>query len=50
MEEMYGFGPGELNGKPTAATYADEADYAEAEKGYAEIGRASCRERVWRYV
>ncbi|HUK04309.1 MAG TPA: PAS domain S-box protein [Burkholderiales bacterium] len=39
MEEMYGYGPGELNGKPTAVTYAEDADYAEAEKAYALMAR-----------
>ncbi|HXI37178.1 MAG TPA: PAS domain-containing protein, partial [Burkholderiales bacterium] len=32
LEEMYGFAPGEMNGQPTSVTYADYADYAEAEK------------------
>jgi PAS domain S-box-containing protein len=39
MEEMYGFEPGALNGKPTSITYADEADHAAAEKAYAEMSR-----------
>jgi diguanylate cyclase (GGDEF)-like protein/PAS domain S-box-containing protein len=39
MEEMYGFAPGELNGKPTSATYAGEGGYARAEQGYAEMSR-----------
>ena len=46
MEEMYGFAPGELNGKPTAVTYADDADYAEAEKGYAEMARGQAYSHV----
>ena len=39
MEEMYGAGPGELNGKPTSITYAGEGDYALAEQGYKEMAR-----------
>jgi diguanylate cyclase (GGDEF)-like protein/PAS domain S-box-containing protein len=39
MEEMYGFAPGELNGKPTSATYAGEGGYARAEQGHAEMAR-----------
>src|SRR5258706_1297145 len=39
MEEMYGYGPGELSGKPTAVTYADTGDHAAVEKAYAEMGR-----------
>jgi diguanylate cyclase (GGDEF)-like protein/PAS domain S-box-containing protein len=37
MEEMYGYAPGELNGRPTAVTYADEADYARAADSYAHM-------------
>ncbi len=39
MEEMYGAGPGELNGKPTSVTYAGEGDYQLAEQGYREMAR-----------
>src|SRR5688572_31628656 len=39
LEEMYGYAPGELNGKPTTVTYAEERDHAAAEKGYAEMAR-----------
>jgi diguanylate cyclase (GGDEF)-like protein/PAS domain S-box-containing protein len=46
MEEMYGYGPGEMNGKPTAVTYADDADYAEAEKGYAQMARGQAYSHV----
>jgi diguanylate cyclase (GGDEF)-like protein/PAS domain S-box-containing protein len=46
MEEMYGFGPGELNGKPTSVTYADEADHAEAEKAYALMSRGQSHTHV----
>ena len=46
MEEMYGYGPGELNGKPTAITYAGDGDYAEAEKGYAQMARGQAYSHV----
>jgi diguanylate cyclase (GGDEF)-like protein/PAS domain S-box-containing protein len=39
MEEMYGFGHGELNGRPTSVTYVAEGDYARTEQGYAEMAR-----------
>lgn len=46
MEEMYGYGPGELNGKPTSVTYANEADHAEAEKSYALMSRGQAYTHV----
>ena len=46
MEEMYGYGPGGLNGKPTSATYAEDADYAEAEKSYAQMARGQAYTHV----
>ena len=46
MEEMYGYGPGELNGSPTAVTYAEESDYALAERGYAEMARGQSYSHV----
>ncbi len=46
MEEMYGFAPGELNGKPTSVTYAEERDHAAAEKGYAEMARGQAYSHV----
>jgi diguanylate cyclase (GGDEF)-like protein/PAS domain S-box-containing protein len=39
MEEMYGFGHGELNGRPTSITYASEDDRARAEQGSPEMAR-----------
>jgi diguanylate cyclase (GGDEF)-like protein/PAS domain S-box-containing protein len=39
MEEMYGYAPGELNGKPTAITYVDEADHARAQESYARMSQ-----------
>ena len=39
MEQMYGAGPGELNGKPTSVTYAGESDHQLAEQGYKEMAR-----------
>jgi diguanylate cyclase (GGDEF)-like protein/PAS domain S-box-containing protein len=46
MEEMYGFAPGELNGKPTSVTYAGESDYALAEQSYAEMARGQAHTHV----
>ncbi|MGH8765693.1 MAG: PAS domain-containing protein, partial [Burkholderiales bacterium] len=46
MEEMYGFGPGELNGKPTSLTYADQDDYALVNESYAELARGQARNHV----
>ena len=37
MEEMYGYGAGELTGKPTAVTYADDADHTQAGTAYARM-------------
>lgn len=48
MEEMYGFGPGELDGKSTSLTYAEDADYAAAEKAYGELTRGDAHARVVR--
>jgi PAS domain S-box-containing protein len=46
MEEMYGYAPGEMSGKPTAVTYAEDADYAEVEKAYAQMGRGQAHMHV----
>ena len=46
MEEMYGFAPGELNGKPTSVTYAEEGDYRLAGDGYAEMARGQVHTHV----
>ena len=46
MEEMYGFGPGELNGKPASITYAAEGDYALATESYAEMARGQTHTHV----
>jgi diguanylate cyclase (GGDEF)-like protein/PAS domain S-box-containing protein len=46
MEEMYGYAPGEMNGKPTSVTYADSADYAEAEQAYADMSRGQAHTHV----
>jgi len=46
MEEMYGYGPGELNGKPTSITYAEARDHAAAEKSYAEMARGQSYSHV----
>ncbi len=39
MEEMYGAGPGELNGKPASVTYAAEGDFKQVEQGYEAMAR-----------
>jgi len=46
MEEMYGFAPGELNGKPTSVTYAAESDHALATGSYAEMARGQTHTHV----
>ena len=46
MEEMYGFAPGELNGKPTLLIYAAESDHALAEQSYAEMARGQTYTRA----
>ena len=37
MEEMYGVGPGEMNGQSTALTYARDEDFAATERAYREM-------------
>ena len=46
MEEMYGFAPGELNGKPTSVAYAAESDYVLATESYAEMARGQTHTHV----
>ncbi|MFY9316888.1 MAG: PAS domain S-box protein [Burkholderiales bacterium] len=46
MEEMYGYGPGELAGNPAAVTYAKDIDHAEAEKAYAQMARGQAYTHV----
>jgi diguanylate cyclase (GGDEF)-like protein/PAS domain S-box-containing protein len=46
LEEMYGYAPGEMNGQPTAITYANEADHAEVDKAYAEMARGQVHSHV----
>src|SRR5690349_21028049 len=46
MEEMYGYGAGEMNGKPTAITYAETGDHAVAEKAYADMARGQTHTHV----
>ena len=45
-EEMYGYGPGELDGKPTAIVYGDPADHASAESAYLNLARGGTARRV----
>ncbi|MCC6211874.1 MAG: EAL domain-containing protein [Burkholderiales bacterium] len=37
FEQMHGYGPGELDGQPTATTYADEAAYRAVGEGYGRL-------------
>ena len=47
-EEMYGYGPGELQGKPTSILYADPADLAKASGAYEQLRRGETARRVER--
>ena len=38
-EEMYGYGPGELEGKPSAVLYTDLSEHARAAASYDALGR-----------
>ena len=37
FEQMHGYAPGELDGQPTSATYADEAAYRAIGEGYSRL-------------
>ena len=45
-EDMYGYGPGELDGQPTTVLYADSADHARADEVYANLARGQTARRV----
>jgi diguanylate cyclase (GGDEF)-like protein/PAS domain S-box-containing protein len=45
-EEMYGYGPGELEGKPTSILYGNPADAARAPDIYAELARGQTVRRT----
>jgi diguanylate cyclase (GGDEF)-like protein/PAS domain S-box-containing protein len=45
-EQMYGYGPGELDGKPTRILYPDEAEYEAAQAGYTALARGETARRV----
>ena len=45
-EEMYGYGPGELEGKPTAALYTDISEHAKAGAVYETLARGETSRRV----
>ena len=45
-EEMYGYGPGELDGKPTAILYTDLSEHARAAGHYDALGRGETACRV----
>jgi diguanylate cyclase (GGDEF)-like protein/PAS domain S-box-containing protein len=45
-EEMYGYGPGELDGKPTSVLYANMDDLAAAGAAYDQLSRGFTARRV----
>ena len=45
-EEMYGYGPGELDGKPTSLLYANPEDLANAAGAYEQLRRGQTARRV----
>jgi diguanylate cyclase (GGDEF)-like protein/PAS domain S-box-containing protein len=45
-EEMYGYGPGELDGQPTSLLYVSDDDYAKAQFAYAHLARGQTARRV----
>jgi diguanylate cyclase (GGDEF)-like protein/PAS domain S-box-containing protein len=45
-EEMYGYGPGELDGQPTRLLYADPADHDRAAEAYVNLARGQTARRV----
>ena len=45
-EEMYGYGPGELEGKPTAVLYSDISEHARAGAVYETLARGETSRRV----
>jgi PAS domain S-box-containing protein len=45
-EEMYGYGPGELEGKPTAILYADLSAHARAVDVYETLARGETSRRI----
>ncbi|HUQ75038.1 MAG TPA: PAS domain S-box protein [Burkholderiales bacterium] len=44
-EEMYGYGPGELKGKPTSMLYADPTDHQRAQQVYDILARGQTSRR-----
>ena len=45
-EQMYGYEPGELDGKPTRILYPDDAEYQAAQDGYGALARGETTRRV----
>jgi diguanylate cyclase (GGDEF)-like protein/PAS domain S-box-containing protein len=45
-EQMYGYGPGELDGQPTRILYPNEAEYEAAQAGYAGFARGISVRRI----
>ena len=47
FEEMFGYGPGELNGQPTVMLYASEEDFQAIGQAYERLAQGlSCRRRA----
>ncbi|HLS87317.1 MAG TPA: EAL domain-containing protein [Burkholderiales bacterium] len=47
-EEMYGYGPGELDGQPTSVLYVTGADHEKAQASYDALARGATARRVER--
>ena len=47
-EEMYGYGPGELEGRPTALLYPDMGEHARAAEVYGTLARGETSRRIER--
>ncbi|HYD56740.1 MAG TPA: PAS domain S-box protein, partial [Burkholderiales bacterium] len=45
-EEMYGYAPGEMDGKPTSIVYVNPEDHAQAHAVYANLSRGQTSRRV----
>ena len=45
-EEMYGYGPGEMDGQPTSILYAEESAYRKGGETYAELAAGKTSRRI----
>jgi diguanylate cyclase (GGDEF)-like protein/PAS domain S-box-containing protein len=45
-EEMYGYGPGEMDGKPTSILYADDETHREGDSAYTDLAQGRTFRRV----